>query len=100
MSIILGFGAVETRTREEIKKLLIETCKTVEDADRISKNWNDKNKVFDTMPREKAPERYTNFYVYDGKIKYHHINRRHAFSPDGWALMEYEEPFLMLENTN
>lgn len=97
MSIILGFGAVEIRTREEIKKLLIETCKNIEDLNRISKEWNDKNKFFDTMPKEEAPERYTNFYVYDGKIKYHHINRRHPFSPDGWAMWEYEEPFLIME---
>jgi hypothetical protein len=96
MEIILGFGAVETRTREEIKKLLIETCKTIDDAYKVSKGWNDKNKNFDAMSKEEAPERYTNFYVYEGKIKYHHINRRHAFSADGWAMLEYEEPFLML----
>ena len=98
MGIVLGFGSVETRTREEIKKLLIETCKTIDDARRISKAWNDKNKAFDSMSKEESPERYTNFYIHDGEIKYHHINRRHAFSPDGWALMEYSEPFLMLTN--
>ena len=97
MNIVLGFGAVETRVREEIKKLLIETCKSIDDVDRVSKKWNDKNKIFDAMSKEEAPGRYTNFYVFDGKIKYHHINRHHAFSPDGWAMWEYEEPFLMLK---
>ena len=97
MGIILGFGSVEERTREEIKKLLTETCKSIEDANRVGKKWNDDNKVYDAMTKEESPERYTNFYVYDGKLKFHHINRRHALSPDGWALWEFEEPFLMLE---
>jgi hypothetical protein len=97
MAIVLGFGAVEERTRNEIKKLLIDKATTMHEAYLISKEWNENNKKFDVMKREDAPERYTNFYVYDGKIKYNHINRRHPFSPDGWALMEYEEPFLILK---
>lgn len=96
MSIVLGFGDIETRAREEIKKLLIETCKSIDEACRVSKKWNDKNKIFDAMSKEEAPERYTNFYVFNGIIKYHHISRRCPLSPDGWALFEYEEPFLML----
>lgn len=27
------------------------------------------------------------------KISFHHINRRHAFSPDGWALMQTKRLF-------
>mgnify|MGYP006383564061 CR=1 FL=1 len=48
------------------------------------------------MTREDAPDRYSYFWaihhaIYEGKsiveFTMHHINRRHAFSPDGWALL-------------
>lgn len=49
------------------------------------------------MDRNDVPERYSYFWyvvnkIYDGKyiieFSFHHINRRHPFSPDGWALLE------------
>ena len=85
MSIVLGFGTTEEQERKKIKDYLSEHGET--------DKWNNKADEYDKMPKEKAPERYTRFYVYDNKIKFHHINRRHAFSPDGWALLVVEEPF-------
>jgi hypothetical protein len=47
------------------------------------------------------PDRYSYYYpriIGDGsdmiaKIKFHHINRRHGMSPDGWALMQSKRLF-------
>ena len=92
--IVLGFGKQEEIARKEILNLL-NSCPSNkwEEYNKISKEWNAKNEVFDKMSRETAPERYTNFYIYEESIHFNHINRRHAFSPDGWALLQVTEPF-------
>ena len=90
MTIVLGFGSTEEQERSRIKEHLATKGET--------KEWNDRADKYDKMPKDEAPERYTRFYIYDESIKFHHINRRHPFSPDGWALMVIEEPFGVKEN--
>lgn len=49
------------------------------------------------------PDRYSTIYprlLDDAStmavvVKFHHINRRHALSPDGWALMQVEHCFAV-----
>lgn len=87
MGIILGFGSIEEQVRAEVKKALHE------EGVEALKRWNDKADEYDKLPRESAPERYTRIYFYDNTIHFHHINRQHPFSPDGWALLKVDEPF-------
>lgn len=52
---------------------------------------------------EKYPDRYTYYFasvVSDAShlvfiITFHHINRRHALSPDGWGMMRTERVFYV-----
>lgn len=62
----------------------------------------DITKKYDEQDREIAPSRY--YYYWASCItsasqiiiafSFHHINRNHAFSPDGWALLQRK---IMLE---
>lgn len=87
MNIILGFGSQEEKVRNDVKSALLN------EGEVALKRWNDDADKFDKIPRKEAPERYTRIFYYDNKLVFHHINRQHPFSPDGWALMKVEEPF-------
>jgi len=91
MTIVLGFGSTEEMVREEVKKAL------AENGIGVLEKWNSKAEEYDKLPREKTPERYTKIYYYDNTLTFMHINRRHPFSPDGWAMMEIKEPFEIKE---
>ena len=89
--IILGFGSIEDRLEEDVLSRL----RQGESGDDISKHSHEIADVNDKMDRASAPERYSRVTVHvplDGKIAVHfqHINRRHAFSPDGWASLSTE----------
>jgi len=90
--IALGFGCVEEEEQQRIKRFLIRSLLEGKSVYDVSAAWNVERKPYDKMSRDEAPERYTTFYVYDNEIHYHHINRRHPFSPDGWALLQVTEP--------
>ena len=89
--MMLGFGVgEEQRERELAGAIALEGMKAVES------RLHDEAARYKRMGRNEAPERYTEIYATDyspsdGKtiteIVFHHINRRHPFSPDGWALM-------------
>lgn len=91
MNIILGFGSIEQQEREKIKKVVKEALLAGKDICEALEPWNKKAKEYDEMPRDAVPERYTKVWFYDDKLHFHHINRRHPFSPDGWALLQVEE---------
>lgn len=91
--IAIGFGIIEQQEREKIKNLLLSSAMRGENLQEVSKKWNKERDLYDAMDRSIAPQRYTKFYIYDGAIHYTHINRNHAFSPDGWAALSIEEPF-------
>lgn len=96
---MLGFG----QTEHEVALQIIEECASAlslsgKDGLRaIEAKYADDGDRFKAMKREEAPERYTYFWasyyeVYPGRyfvaFTMHHINRKHAFSPDGWAMLE------------
>lgn len=87
--VILGFGACEELERARIREAIAR-----DGAEAAEREWSVRADEYGKLPREAAPERYTRFWCYDGKIHYHHINRRHPFSPDGWAMWRYVEPHL------
>lgn len=97
MAIILGFGRVEVRERAKVKAALVDGAKCGRTVKDILAHWNDKADEYDALPRGEAPERYTRVFCYDGKLCFHHINRNHPFSPDGWALWQVDEPWLTAE---
>ena len=93
MSIVLGFGSTEEKVRAQVKDALISALLHKQEIWDVLKQWNDKADEYDEMPRETAPERYTRIFYYDNKLHFHHVNRRHAMSPDGWALLAITESF-------
>ncbi len=94
MAIILGFGNSETKTaRTIIQECLAGIKKTGHNAIKPIEKKNHKTcDEYDKMNRSNAPERYSRFWAFESggfvKFSFHHINRRHPFSPDGWALLK------------
>jgi len=98
--MIIGFGKSEIETASRIIGECIDFAKNKDvelgiAAKRIQEKYAEAEKEYKKMSKEDAPERYSYFYfnhhkIYDGleyiSFKFHHINRRHALSPDGWAL--------------
>ena len=92
MGFILGFGSTEDNVRREVKDAVLGALLRKEDVRTVLAKWNNKADEFDKMPRGVAPERYTRIFFYGGELHFHHINREHAFSPDGWAMWQVTEP--------
>lgn len=89
--MILGFGSTEENVRREVKEALLSAMANKQNTDDVLKPWNDKADEYDKLSQDQAPERYSRIWFYGNKLIFHHINRRHAFSPDGWALLKIEE---------
>ncbi len=117
MNIILGFGDTEKRFEEKLEAQMWDYV-----ADELTKE-SDKYFTDEFVKKIKAyadglatesqrlsdeyktatdyPHRYTRFWCYTlGDcnhivfiITFHHINRRHALSPDGWGMMESKRVF-------
>jgi len=93
VTIILGFGSTEEKTRHDIRAALLE-LNSDGDRNNFIQNWNKDIDRYDELPGETAPERYTRIFYYDNQLCFHHINRRHPFSPDGWAALIIREPLI------
>lgn len=104
MNIIFGFGVTEEETARQIIK---ECADAIEATDKDHKNavekvyekYSDLDKKYKPMKSSDAPERYSYFFysyyeMYPGncvvKFSFHHINRQHPFSDDGWAMLATE----------
>lgn len=115
MNIILGFGVTEKDFEEQefnfIENFIVEYAKAHKDFK--DKGFHDEqfllelNKAISLREKhykklndeyktaKEYPSRYSYYYpyiVHDWSnlcvvFKFHHVNRHHAFSPDGWALM-------------
>ena len=98
--MMLGFGRIELEAAKQIINECIEKCKETgspKSAIRdISKQYRSKSDINDELSKAESPERYTYFFhnVFDvtdrfwiAEFEMFHINRRHAMSPDGWALL-------------
>ena len=95
--VILGFGRVENEERAKIKAALVDGARCGHAVPDILARWNNKADEYDRLLRGVAPERYTRVFCYDGELHFHHINRNHPLSPDGWALLQVDEPWLTAE---
>jgi len=93
--IVLGFGCIEERTRETIKRELMESASNGKTWEDVAAEYMARAEEYKTLSKEMAPERYTYFFLIGDKIVWHHINRRYPLSPDGWALLRIEEPLLV-----
>lgn len=74
-----------------------EVKKFIEKLDKESQKADEKYKTSDTFPDRYS---YTYSYVLGDcnyifvKVSFNHINRRHALSPDGWALMQEKKAYF------
>ena len=101
--MIFGFGDGEKR---EAIRVLEETAKELKGVmekskiecilESLSKKCKDRTDKNDKLDKNDAPERYSYYWtnlMYNHKdsfvvlYNFHHINRRHPFSSDGWALL-------------
>jgi len=90
---MIGFGCIEAQERASVKQAILDALANGQPARSVLSRWNEAADRYNKMPRGEAPQRYTRVFWYENKLHFHHINREHAFSPDGWALMKVEEPF-------
>lgn len=115
MAFAIGFGSIEQDFERAEEEAISEYAArryaelnldyfTDEFVDDVSKWLNDRAKAYqDTSAVYKSssdfPDRYSYYWssvVADAShlvaiLSVHHINRRHAMSPDGWALMQTEK---------
>jgi len=96
MNIILGFGSTEREEQQKVKEALVAGWREGIPARDVLDRWNTQADRYDKMPRGQAPSRYTRIYFFEheGTLRFHHVNRDHAFSPDGWALLVVDEPWI------
>jgi hypothetical protein len=81
--VLSGEGYINDELEKEIKSKVEERSNTI------------KEKAEEYDKAENPPERYSHYYpscLFNASdvcviIKFHHINRKHPFSPDGWALL-------------
>lgn len=99
--MILGFGSTEVETAIEIIRECVEAAQKAPVRGRdeaiklIQQRYNELADQYKSMSRNEAPERYTTFHFFYSEalirqiIEFSmiHINRRHPFSPDGWAAL-------------
>jgi len=117
MSFILGFGSTEKDFEKKLESKITEhVLAEFEKTDKLyfRDSFVDKiNGWIEALSEESRkeaesckkaidyPDRYSSFYsniIANASyivfiIGFHHINRRHAMSPDGWALMTNEITF-------
>lgn len=111
MSIAIGFGSTEQEFEEAERKAFEEyvsrrylemecryiTDELVEDVAKWLKERADgyHDKAAQYKASDEYPARYSYYWPHliwgatdiIARISFHHINRRHALSPDGWGLM-------------
>ena len=117
MNIILGFGETEKRHEETLEKQMRDhvadefakesECYFSGEFVKKTKEWaselaKQSQEVADEYRHAlDYPSRYSSFYCHtlgDANhivfiISFHHINRRHALSPDGWGMLASKRVF-------
>lgn len=117
--MIIGFGSTEEKVEEtlekECKDLVIDyannypadyfTDEFIQDIEGWAKDKAVKSREIGNGYKnsDTYPERYSYYWISvvgDPSyivfiVSFHHINRRHAFSPDGWAMMRSERCFYV-----
>jgi len=121
MNFIIGFGSTEKNLEDaierEITEWIFDLYSSSDDkyfTDDLAKsvhNHIDKIAIESREESEKHkdatdyPSRYSSFYhtvLHDCNymaiiLRFSHINRRHAMSPDGWAMMQNQRVFIIEE---
>lgn len=92
MSFVLGFGCVEKSLQWEVTKLVCDAIGRGEKVEPLLASWNDAAALHDKESADVAPERYSRitYLPHAKKLLFLHVNRRHPFSPDGWACLSTE----------
>ena len=91
--VVLGFGSTETAEEARIIAACGAAISEGRSVDSVLNELNRAANRYDDLPRGEAPQRYTRAYHFDDALHFHHINREHPFSPDGWALLQVEVPY-------
>jgi len=99
MAFIFGFGQSEIDTAIKIINECYDAAKNSDNVvtaiNGVEKSYKAVDEKYGKMDKSEVPERYTYFFShvfnvtdsgYYVSFTMHHINRRHAMSPDGWAL--------------
>lgn len=96
--MILGFGKVETDTARNILRECYVAIKkdgnkpAKEAVTAVQAAHKKQCDEYDGKERSEAPERYSYFWARESdeffRFDFHHINRRHPMSNDGWALLK------------
>ena len=98
MNLILGFGKTEDDTARKILK----ECYDAIGKDRgkpakdvvaaVQEVYKKQDDEYGEKPASEVPERYSYFWASESgkyfRFDFHHINRRHPMSSDGWALLK------------
>jgi len=119
--MMIGFGSTETHVEEALESAFTEyvkhryathpVCCFTDEFIKDAEGWLDDKgeqsraiaKTYDEHPDH--PDRYSYFYPHVTSsasaivalVTFHHINRRHGLSPDGWALMKTERTIIIWE---
>ena len=113
--MILGFGANEKEFEINLQNELTEFAysqhngdetfsdETIESLKKYAKELSDQSLADSEKYKssKEYPDRYSYFWPYivgdcnmiAVRIDFHHINRRHGLSPDGWAMFKNEVTF-------
>lgn len=99
MNIILGFGTGEIEEATRIINECVDAFKAggEDGLERVQEKYQDLANQYKIGPH---PERYSLFWsvcyeLFSGSrwlitFSFHHINRNHPMSPDGWAMLSTE----------
>ena len=109
--MILGFGSSEKETAIKIINECANELLIGNKIDPIEKRYMDESEKYKKKDKDAVPERYSYFWaitheIYPGKyiveFVFHHINRRHPLSEDGWAslLTEWILVFKMSDHND
>jgi hypothetical protein len=117
--MIIGFGSTEERFENNLEREFVnyvtehyqqagldyftdEFCESIQAW--VTAKAKESQEIADPYKDSAVyPDRYTRYWVSTVSnasyivfiISFHHINRRHAFSPDGWAMMQSERVFYV-----
>ena len=96
--MILGFGITETKTARAIIQECLAAIRDNQGkpaSESIEPIRNRHEQAYDEngkLDKANAPERYSCFWCSCSggfvRFDFHHINRRHVLSPDGWGMLQ------------
>lgn len=119
MNIVLGFGVTEKQFEENLEDFLLDYVtkeysaskqvyfenEFVARVETWAKNLalNSQEKAREYKTSADYPDRYTSYWISVVSsasyivfiVTFHHVNRRHAMSPDGWGIMATKKAFFI-----